>query len=164
MKLRQVKHSELPAVRAHLHKKQKGICPILQCQIPLEEVVVDHKHKLKSQPIGEDGAGLIRGAIQRSANVLEGKIQNAFVRYGLAKYNITVPQFLRNLADYLEQNPYPWIHPTEKQKAAKLNKHKFNKLVKLYVKKYPNRKPLEYPKTGKSSEKWEALFEEFDIK
>ena len=103
--MQQIKNSELKVLRKQWHKEQGFICPILNQKIPHKDAVVDHKHRNKSTPVGKDGAGMIRGVIQRSANVIEGKLTNAYVRYGLHKFDITLPQFLRNLADYLELPP-----------------------------------------------------------
>jgi hypothetical protein len=100
-------------------------------------MVVDHQHKLKSELPDETGKGLIRDAIEFRTNCVEGKITNAFKRYGLDKL-IDLPSFLRNLADYLECNrqhdEVKYIHPREEPKPPKLMKSSYNKLVKLIQK------------------------------
>ena len=139
----QIHQKDLKRFREKFHKKQNMICPIFKQEIPFENTVVDHKHRRKKDIIGKNGKGLIRGIIHAQANVLEGKISNAYVRYGLHKY-IDLPSFLRNLADYLEHPPlgYKFIHPNEKAEILKLTKRSYLKLVQKlnkigYTKKIP---------------------------
>jgi len=73
------------------------------------------------------------------------------------------PQFLRNLADYLEQDNLLYIHPSEAPKTPIFGKLAFNKLKKAYSIKYPRRKKLIYPKNKKLSKKWSELLLEFDL-
>jgi len=159
--LKQLKSKDLKALREELYHQQNGICPLCKTKIKLEEAVIDHQHKTQKEEIGVNGAGLVRGVLCNRCNSVEGGMINKFKRYGIYLQDYT--QFLRNLADYLDQEPLPYIHPTEAPKIPKLGKRNFNKLKKLYKLKYPNRKDLEYPKSGKMSKKWEALFNEFDI-
>ncbi len=159
------KISDLPIFRKREHDKQNEICPILKIKVPFEDTVIDHKHKNKKDIIGVNGGGLIRGVIQRQANALEGKITNNFKRLGLNKY-IKLPDFLRNLADYLENPPIKqiYIHPTEERKMGDLKKNSFKKINKLYQKKYPSRKELSYPKSGKMTKNLRVVYKEFNIK
>jgi len=127
-------------------------------------MVVDHKHKLKANPAGPNGDGLVRGAIDRFANALEGKITNNWKRMGLGKYT-DLPTYLRNLADYLENPPceQKYIHPSEKPKVKKLGKRVFNKIAKLYAEEYPKRKELTYPKSNKPTKQIKLLAEYYGI-
>lgn len=131
-----IKQGELSALRSRLHEEQGGVCPILKQKFAVEEMVVDHEHrKNKSKPIGSgDGSGLIRGAIQRHANALEGKITNNWRRNGMDKFDITLPDFLRNLADYLERDNTDIVHPSELPSPKIVKKSCFNKLVKAMQK------------------------------
>lgn len=132
MELKKIKAQELQALRAKLYEEIDGICPIMKQHFPVEKFVVDHQHKVnQAQPLGEDGAGLVRGAIHKMANSLEGKIINNWRRYGMDQYNVTVPDFLRNLADYLEQDNLDIIHPSELPKPLIVKKSSYNKLAKL---------------------------------
>ena len=154
---------ELKKLRSVAHEKQFGVCPILNQRIPVEDMVVDHKHRTKSTTIGKDDCGIIRGVIQRQANVIEGKISNSFVRYGLGKFNISIPDFLRNLAEYLENPPLlklNLIHPNEKPKAKKLKKLSYNKLKKMYTGKhmFPS-----YPASGKLTVPLQKLYKEYKL-
>lgn len=145
-----LKTTEIKKIKEMLLEQQGGICLISKIPIFGEIAVLDHKHKLfKDQPLGEDNAGFCRGVLHRSVNSFEGKVFNAWRRLGLHKLELTLPELLRNLADYLEREPTEYIHPTEVPKEPKLGKNEFKKLAKKYAELYPNRKPLEYPKTGK---------------
>jgi len=129
---KEIKSGDLSKIRQELYDAQSGVCPILKQNFPIESFVVDHQHRLnKSQKIGEDGAGLIRGAIQRHANALEGKIVNNWRRNGMDKFDISLPDFLRNLADYLERPNTDIVHPTELPGQPKIKKSNYNKLLKV---------------------------------
>lgn len=154
-KLIQIERKNLPAFREKFHRIQRFMCPLLDVFLPIDQMSVDHKHKRKKDPIGLNGDGLIRGVIQIQANALEGKITNNWKRLGLGKYT-TLPVYLRNLADYLENPPIEqrYIHPSEKPKPEKLMKRDFNRVVKYYFDVYPRaKKPPQYPKSGKLSTK-----------
>ena len=157
--MQQLRHSELLPLRIRLHKEQENICPILKKKFELSEMVIDHQHKRKNDPIGVNGDGLVRGCIHNNANVLEGKISNAYRRYGLHKH-ISLPDFLRNLATFLEQDNLPYIHPSEKEKPKKLKKQSYNQLRRVYNgrAKFPP-----YPKTGYITKPLTKLFECFGI-
>ena len=145
-----LKTTEIKKIKEKLLAEQGGVCLISGIPIFGEIAVLDHKHKLfKDQPLGEDGAGLCRGVIHRSINSWEGRVVNSWRRLGLHKMNKTLPELLRGLADYLEREPTEYIHPSEVPKEPKLGKREFKQLAKIYSEKYPNRKPLEFPKSGK---------------
>lgn len=164
MKLIQLKQNDLKPLKQKLHSAQNNICPLLKIKVPLDQMVVDHKHKLKANPAGPNGDGLVRGAIDRFANALEGKITNNWKRMGLGKYT-DLPTYLRNLADYLENPPceQKYIHPSEKPKVKKLGKRVFNKIAKLYAEEYPKRKELTYPKSNKPTKQIKLLAEHYNI-
>ena len=164
MKLIQLKQNDLKPLKQKLHSAQNNICPLLKIKVPLDQMVVDHKHKLKANPAGPNGDGLVRGAIEFRANALEGKITNNWKRMGLGKYT-DLPTYLRNLADYLENPPceQKYIHPSEKPKVKKLGKRVFNKIAKLYAEEYPKRKELTYPKSNKPTKQIKLLAEYYGI-
>lgn len=164
----QLNQKDLKELKTRLHKEQNEICPLLNKKVPLEEMVVDHKHKLKANPAGPNGDGLVRGAIEFRANALEGKISNNWKRYYGAdesKHPITLPEYLRNLADYLENPPCEplYIHPSEKPKVKKLGKRVFNQIAKRYKEEYPKRKELVYPKSCKPTKQIKLLAERYNI-
>lgn len=160
-----LKHADIKKLKKEILEKNNYICPILNTKLTEESAVLDHKHGKKSIPLGKDYNGLVRGAIDRWANALEGKITNFYVRSGLEKTGIPLPDILRRLADYLEtpQVPPKYVHPTEVPKPKKLGKRVFNKLNKEYKKKYPNRKPLEYPKSGVITKQIQKIADELNI-
>jgi len=164
MKLIQLKQNDLKPLKQKLHSAQNNICPLLKIKVPFDQMVVDHKHKLKANPAGPNGDGLVRGAIEFRANALEGKITNNWKRMGLGKYT-DLPTYLRNLADYLENPPceQKYIHPSEKPKVKKLGKRVFNKIAKLYAEEYPKRKELTYPKSNKPTKQIKLLAEHYNI-
>lgn len=162
-----IKPQELNALRAKLHEEQDEICPILKLKLPIESMVLDHEHrKNRQQPIGENGAGLIRGVIQRHANALEGKISNAWRRYGMDRYDITISDFLRNLADYLDRPNTDIIYPSELPRPKIIKKSCYNKLVKAIDGK---QKIPDYRVDGKGNNKqkmtksFEKLFVKYEI-
>lgn len=63
--------------------------------------VVDHCHK----------SGFIRGVICREANAVLGRIENAYCRMSESSRVQSLPQMLRNMADYLEAKPAKHVHP-----------------------------------------------------
>ncbi len=126
--------------------EENNICPILKIKLTSEDSVVDHKHRQrKSDEINEENGGLIRGILNRFANIYIGKIENNYKRYGLHKY-ISLPDLLRNIADYIENPPLykdKLIHPTERYPEKKLGKREFKKFKDYLINKYPRRKSLE---------------------
>lgn len=101
-----------------------------------EKLCLDHQHKRKTDPVGENGNGLIRGLLCTNCNHLEGKIWNNIKRYGKADDNNPLDSridFLNRLIDYYKNNVQhnrKIVHPTEKP-VDKIAKSHYNKLVKL---------------------------------
>jgi hypothetical protein len=161
MTLKQLKWKDVAILKEKWHAEQNSICPLFGKRYELSEVTLDHQHKLKSEIPDESGKGLCRGVIHFQANSIEGKITNAFKRYGGDKH-IDIIQFLRNLADYLESNKIhtdeKWIHPSEKPKAPVLMKSSYNKLVKAVAGK---QKVPKY--TGKFTKQIEKLYEKYGV-
>ena len=135
----ELKQKDITVLKEKLHKENNGVCPLLGKKVPLEQMVLDHIHKLKSEEYTEQ-KGTIRNAIEFRSNAMEGKIVNNWKRYfGADESNhpIPLPEFLRNLADYLEKGAYNdngtyYIHPNEVPKQPKLTKRCYNKLKKVY--------------------------------
>ena len=163
----QLKTKDLVTLRKKLYDKNKGICPLLGIEVPFEKTTLDHIHKLRSEECTET-KGVVRNTIEFRANALEGKITNNWKRYFGAdesKHPIKLPDFLRNLADYLEKGAYSeddvyFIHPTEKATEPKISKANYNRLKKVYTskKKFPD-----YPKSGKLNLVLKVLFEQYGI-
>lgn len=167
----QLKTKDIAIYRNMIIKDQKGLCAICKEQLPQDGggVSLDHQHKTKNEEIGVDGAGLIRGVLCRNCNVFEGKIWNNSKRYGKFK---TLPQFLRAVADYLEKENYPYIHPSEAEKPKAISKRQYLKLVKAFElenQKNTNQKNTkkqqipDFPNKRKPSKKLLSLFDQFNI-
>lgn len=122
---RAIKHKDnpdnLPNIRDELVRRQNGKCPITKRDLrsmTKANVVVDHDHQ----------SGVIRAALPRAINGLEGKLVQMCIRWGGCKNKGEVIQMLRGMADYLELHRVPqteWLHPehlTPAEKRAKANK------------------------------------------
>jgi hypothetical protein len=145
-----LKSKDIAEIRESLLLSQDGRCALCSCKITDKTgVSLDHQHKNKSDEIGEDGGGLIRGVLCRSCNVLEGKLWNAMKRFLQVKNVQERINWLENLILYYKQPNLNLVHPNEIPKEPKIGKREFNKINKYYKEKYPNRKPLEYPKSKK---------------
>lgn len=158
--LKEITYEELKILRYKQWLKQGKRCPILNQEIEYENAVFDHKHRTKSEKVGEDGKGLLRGVIHNQANVIEGKIAKLYKRYGLHKL-IPLTDLLRNIANYIESPPMieEYIHPNERT-YKKIGKRDFNLICKYYFEMCPNRKKLPiYPKSGKTNKNLEELLE-----
>ena len=133
----------LKKFRKEQYYKQGGICPILKKWIPFEDSVVDHLHGRKCDEAGKDNAHMVRGIVHNGANAAEGTILSIFKRRGLEK-QITLPEYLRNLADYIENPPLfgsGYVHPAGKPKIKTIGKRDFNRIIKHWNEIYPRRKP-----------------------
>ena len=154
MKLISLNWTQLKKLRKEWWIKQNKKCAVLDKEIPYENATLDHKHRKKSEKVGEDGKGLLRGVLDFRVNQLEGKVRYWYIRYDLERV-IKLPELLRNLAEYLEKSPMPqkYIHPSERE-FEKIMKREYNELKKKYFKKHPNRKAFpEFPKKGKLTKK-----------
>lgn len=152
---RVLKSTEIAQLREEITAQQSGVCPL--CGKPLSNPVLDHQHKLrKSQDIGDDGAGLVRGVLCRECNVLEGKIWNAMNRYLQPENKAARAAWLRRYIQYLEKDQYPLVHPTERPEPIKVSKRQYNRLSKLT--------PVpEFPKSGKLTKRLKYLFDKYHI-
>lgn len=173
-----MKSKDIKELREKLWLKNNKKCPLLKTEVTQDKVVLDHIHKNKDEAISKD-KGTVRNSIETRANMMEGKITNFWKRlYGSDEnlYPISLPDFLRNLADYLEEGAYEengkyYVHPNEVQRPKKVSKRNYNKLKKLYneeefvpKRKGQKKKPmLEYPKSGKLTIGLRELFNRFNI-
>ena len=159
-----MKSKDVKSLKQILLEKQEYRCAICGKELTLENSVLDHQHKnRKTDPNGINGDGLVRGVLCQEDNLTEGKIWNATKRFQGARTVQDRIIWLQKLIKYYQQDPYPYIHPTEVKKEPDLSKKNFNKLAKLYKEKYPKKKPLEYPKSKKMTKSLKLLYKEFDI-
>jgi len=168
MSLIEMKPKDIKILKEELWNKNNKKCPLLDIEVPLDKIVLDHIHKLKHDEPSEQ-KGTIRNAIEFRANSMEGKITNNWKRYfgsDESKHLISLPNFLRNLADYLEEGSYYdgnyYIHPNEVPKEL-LRKSSYNKLKKLYGNSSKKAKFPAYPKSKKLTKKLKELFLEFNL-
>jgi hypothetical protein len=151
----QLKASDLSTLREKLIQEQNGICPI--CERALKNPVVDHQHTRKVR-----GTGLVRAVICSTCNTFLARSENNAPRHCISLEEL--PTILRNMANYLEAEHLPYIHPTEKPKEPAVSKRNFNILLKKlkqdcsFKKKYP-----EYPKSSKLTKELKVLFEKYEV-
>ena len=132
--------SEIAILRKKILEENNFICPILKQEITEDKAALDHIHKLKSQEPDKD-KGAVRIVLHRDANAFAGKLENLYKRYGFHNKGISLPDLLRNIADYLEQEPYNinyndsklyFIHPNEVPKKKKVSKRDLNLIKKWW--------------------------------
>ena len=113
--------NNLSNITKELVKRQNGKCPITGRDLrsmAASNVVCDHNHK----------TGVIRAALPRGVNGLEGKLLANCIRWGSCSTTTEVIDMLRNIASYMEKHLTPqteWIHPdhlTQAEARAKHNK------------------------------------------
>ncbi|AWD90743.1 recombination endonuclease VII [Pseudomonas phage Alpheus] len=103
-----VKAAQLPAIKKELMVKQGYKCPITGRDLRAmasSNVVVDHNHQ----------TGIIRAALPRAINGMEGKIRNLCIRWGGAQTPNEVVALLKGLISYYETHKVPqtnYVHPT----------------------------------------------------
>lgn len=85
---------DIARIRALLLKEQKNLCAITGEYLLPSNCALDHNH---------DQDQLVRGAVNKHANMLLGKLENLQVRYLNHWYPHTLPDFLRACAAYLER-------------------------------------------------------------
>jgi hypothetical protein len=166
----QLKTKDLKSMREKMWLANNKLCPLLNVEVEFDKTACDHIHKLKSE-VPSEQRGTIRNTIEFRANAMEGKITNNWKRYfGVDETNhpISLPNYLRNLADYLEAGAYCenntyYIHPSEKEKEQIVSKKNYNRLKKLYTESKLKAKFPEYPASKKLTVKLKSLFELFEI-
>lgn len=114
-------------VRELLLSKQKGRDLITGKTIPKGKAALDHNHKTQ----------YVRGVLHTHSNVMLGKIENAWDRYMVWWCPISLPEFLRGTADFLErEQPEDYVHPMFIKRLEiefkKLKEPKKNELINKY--------------------------------
>jgi hypothetical protein len=108
-------------IAAYRKKNKPRECPLMKND--LDSYVLDHDHK----------SGVVRGVISNNANLFLGKIENSWNRFKW-KSDISLPECLRLIADYLE-NPWPSVlHPVGLRQLVKRfkNLRKSDQIVFLF--------------------------------
>jgi len=173
----EMKQSDIIKLKEKIWLSNNKKCPVLDKEIPLNKMVLDHAHKRKDEEYSET-KGVIREALDFRVNSVLGRLENSLKRTGLCyDEGFDIGTFLRNAADYFDNGAYKdedgnmYIHPKEVHKDPKVSKCNYNKLKKLYnneeftpKRKNQIKKPmLEYPSNGKLTKGLKELFERFNI-
>jgi len=117
MKKIQMKTKDIPLVKDELLKKQKGLCLICKrnlYQLPSRDVCLDHNHK----------TWMTRAVLCRQCNVLEAKINNAFIRTGARNKGIDFLLFLKGMLQFQKVKDTKYIYPKKAKKRRKVKKKK----------------------------------------
>lgn len=120
---RRIKTSEIPIVKAALLKRQDNTCCLCPEPLTVASSCLDHDHK----------SGLIRAALCRNCNGIEGKIFNLANR---AKRTMTVKDFLGKVILYWIRHEtdhtglYHPLHKTVDEKRLAVNKKARKKRAK----------------------------------
>ena len=92
-------------IRELLLKEQQGNCACTDLEIPPKTACLDHIHNSEC---------FVRGVLHRQVNSYIGKCENNYVRMIKWWYPGTLPDLLRQIADYLEdtENKSEYRHPS----------------------------------------------------
>ena len=150
----QLRASQVKFIRDALIEKQNNKCCL--CTKELDMPTLDHSHSKY-----HNGDGKIRGVLCNTCNRLVGAIENNAVRNNIEFSEL--PDFLRELANYVSKEHFSIIHPSEVKKEPPVSKRNYNLLKKEYIKSSKKAKFPEYPKSKKLTVKLKQLFEEFNI-
>lgn len=129
MAITKIKKSELPVIKRKLIVKQNGVCPICNkdlTRVTSINVVVDHDHK----------TGVIRAALHRGCNGVEGKVFKLVQTWGKASTLTGVIKVLENIIAFWNKHKTPqteWIYYSHKTPAEK--RAAYNKKRRLAAKK-----------------------------
>lgn len=107
--------ADIKRIRQLLYNEQNGLCALTKLPVEFTSTHTDHNH---------DSEQLVRGVLHKAANMSLGKIENIATRY-LYWYPYTLPEFLRQVADYLEHEQDTRFRHVN---WMKLVKTRFNKL------------------------------------
>jgi len=120
------KRSELSSIKKKLIVMQNGCCPICGgdlSRVASKNVVVDHDHK----------TGIVRAALHRGCNGLEGKVLRFLMTWGKCKSLVEAMKVLERLLIFWQKHKTPqtpWIyynHQTPTEKRLALNKKRRKK-------------------------------------
>ena len=108
--------ADIKRIRQLLYEEQQGLCELTKLPVEFKDVHLDHAH---------DSEQLVRGVLHKAANMSLGKIENIAVRY-LYWYPYTLPEFLRQVADYLEKEKDTRYRHVDWQKRVRVMYNKLN--------------------------------------
>lgn len=161
-----MKQKDIKPLKEKIWIKNNKKCPVLDKEIELDKIVLDHAHKRNDEAYSES-KGVIRESLDFRVNATLGKLENSLKRTGLIyTEGFNISQFLHNAADYFERGPYRdeegnlYVHPTEVTPEPKLMKRSYNELKKIYDKKA---KFPEYPKSKKLTKQLKNIYEYYNM-
>lgn len=108
--------ADIKRIRQLLYEEQQGLCALTKLPVEFSSTHTDHAH---------DSEQLVRGVLHKAANMSLGKIENIAVRY-LYWYPYTLPEFLRQVADYLEKEKDTRYRHVDWQKRVRVMYNKLN--------------------------------------
>jgi len=154
--MHQMSQKEIKDLRELLATNNDNLCPLCEQVFDVGEMALDHCHE----------SGQIRGTICKRCNSLEGIFRSRWVRSGVAK-KVSLETYMRNLADYLDKEHLPILHPSHAPKPRKLMISSYNSLVKE-IKAYnkvaaKTIKIPPYPKSKRLVKKLKELYDKFGI-
>lgn len=142
MELKFISSGKLAEFRKEQWEKQNGICPVTGKYMDFDDCVVDHLHKKKSEKLGINGKGMVRGVIHRNVNSAEGSAHSSYVRRGVSSL-MGYADYLIALGNFIKNPPLSHlnlVHPTEAPKMDTFGKREFKRLIKYWPQMYPKRK------------------------
>lgn len=132
--MKRLKQNDIPQYRKILLDKQHGKCGITG--LPIKSPVLDHDHS----------SGHVRAVLEREINSFEGKVVNAYRRFG-RHLGVPIGELLTGLLRYWDRDYSNMpLHPKHKTPEDKLRS--------LYKKK------IRTLKTKKGRDKYRALLDE----
>ena len=94
--------TDVKKIRELLLKEQDGLDLVTKLPIPERQACLDHDHQSQ----------FVRGVLHRQVNAALGKLEGVHTRYLSYWYEGTLPEFLRQAADYLErEGDSRYLHP-----------------------------------------------------
>lgn len=120
--------ADVKRVRELLYKEQDGKDALTQLELPIDKLCLDHNHSTQ----------YVRGVLHRQINCALGKLEGVHTRYLSYWYSGSLPDFLRQAADYLERgDDNRYIHPGFLKKLSSLY-NSLNESSKKEVLQYMN--------------------------
>lgn len=152
MDYQEITNSQISQIRSRLLESQGFKCAICEKDLDPKDTGncnVDHQHLFKSEELGVNGNGLIRGVLCRDCNALEGKIWNAIHRFHSERVLGNPVEgrkdIIKRILGYWENNfqsEERILHPKEKR-IERIGKSEYNRIFKFY-----KTLPSSYKKNG----------------
>ena len=93
---------DVAKVREKLYNEQGGKDALTGLELPKDKTCLDHNHSTQ----------FVRAVLHRQINAALGKLEGVHTRYLSYWYSGTLPDFLRQAADYLEkEDDHRYLHP-----------------------------------------------------